>query len=221
MLASSSAQSEPQPDVSIRRTLFVAAFVVFWMLGISARLVYLQISSHDRLVERAHKQQQDAIDTAPQRGALLDRRERELARTIDTTSVFVAPDEFKTEKKATEAQTLGEIGCIADRLSSVLGLKQKELAGQIIEPCKGAFGGFRINEFIDGLHVSQGAVGQPNEVWHGCAGTFAELHAPGVHDPSLCLQGLAGFPQEHRLVRQCRAGADRLRHPARPLPLFH
>jgi cell division protein FtsI (penicillin-binding protein 3) len=149
MLASSSAQSEPQPDVSIRRTLFVGAFVVFWMLGISARLVYLQVSSHDRLVERAHKQQQDAIDTAPQRGALLDRRERELARTIDTTSVFVAPDEFKTEKKATEAQTLGEIGCIADRLSSVLGLKQKELAGQIIEARKNGRGFLWIARRID------------------------------------------------------------------------
>ena len=93
MLARFSAQSEAQPDVSIRRTLFVAAFVVFWMLGISARLVYLQVSSHDRLVERAHRQQQDAIETTPQRGPLLDRRERELARTIDTTSVFVAPNE--------------------------------------------------------------------------------------------------------------------------------
>jgi len=149
MLARSSAQSEPQPDVSIRRTLFVAAFVVFWMLGISARLVYLQVSSHDWLVERAHKQQQDAIDTAPQRGALLDRRERELARTIDTTSVFVAPDEFKTEEKATEAQTLGEIGCIADRLSSVLGLKRKKLASQIIEARKNGRGFLWIARRID------------------------------------------------------------------------
>jgi cell division protein FtsI (penicillin-binding protein 3) len=136
MLARSSAQTEAQSDVSTRRTLFVAAFVVFWMFGISARLVYLQVSSHDQLVERAHKQQQDAIETAPQRGPLLDRRERELARTIDTTSVFVAPDEFRTDKKETEAQTLGEIDCTADKLSSVLGLNKKELAGQIIEARK-------------------------------------------------------------------------------------
>lgn len=140
MLARFSAQSEAQPDVSIRRTLFVAAFVVFWMLGISARLVYLQVSSHDRLVERAHRQQQDAIETAPQRGPLLDRRERELARTIDTTSVFVAPDEFKTEKKETEAQTLAEIDCTANSLSSVLGLNQKELLGQISEARKNGRG---------------------------------------------------------------------------------
>jgi cell division protein FtsI (penicillin-binding protein 3) len=149
MLARSSAQSEAQSDVSIRRTLFVAAFVVFWMLGISARLVYLQVSSHDRLVERAHKQQQDAIETAPQRGPLLDRRERELARTIDTTSVFVAPDEFKTEKKKTEEQTLGEIDCTADKLSAVLGLNQKELAGQIIEARKNGRGFLWIARRVD------------------------------------------------------------------------
>ena len=149
MLARSSAQSEAQSDVSIRRTLFVAAFVVFWMLGISARLVYLQVSSHDRLVERAHKQQQDAIETAPQRGPLLDRRERELARTIDMTSVFVAPDEFKTEKKETEAQTLGEIDCTASSLSSVLGLDQKEVASAITEGRKNGRGFLWIARRID------------------------------------------------------------------------
>jgi hypothetical protein len=49
-------------------------------------------------------------------------------------------------------------------------LQTVNLAGQIIEPSKGALGGFRVNEVINGLHVSQGAVGQPNEVWHGCGG---------------------------------------------------
>ena len=140
MSARRSAQSEPPPDVFIRRTLCIAAFVVFWMLGISARLVYLQVSQHDTLVERAHKQQQDAVETSPTRGPLLDRQERELARTIDTTSVFVAPDEFRTEKKETEAQTLGQIDCTADSLSSVLGLNQKELAGQITEARKNGRG---------------------------------------------------------------------------------
>ena len=58
-MARLSRQSESQPDVSFRRTLFVAAFVAFWMLGIGARLVYLQVSKHDDLVARAHKQQQE------------------------------------------------------------------------------------------------------------------------------------------------------------------
>jgi cell division protein FtsI (penicillin-binding protein 3) len=129
MLARRSAQSEPLPDVSIRRTLFIAAFVVFWMLGISARLVYLQVSRHESLAERAHKQQQDAIETSPQRGPVLDRHERELARTIDTTSVFIAPDEFDKD----DHQALNEIDCTTAQLSSILGLDQKGLYGQIVE----------------------------------------------------------------------------------------
>jgi cell division protein FtsI (penicillin-binding protein 3) len=128
-MARLSRQAESQPDVSTRRTLFVAAFVTFWMLGISVRLVYLQVSSHDTLVARAHKQQQEAIETSPTRGPLLDREERELARTIDTTSVFIAPDEFDKN----ENQAVAEIGCTAEILSSVLGRTQKDLFNQIME----------------------------------------------------------------------------------------
>ena len=128
-MARLSRQSESQPDVSIRRTLFVAAFVAFWMLGISARLVYLQVSKHDKLVARAHQQQQDAIETSPTRGPVLDRQERELARTIDTTSVFVAPDEFNKD----ETRAMEEIGCTANALSSVLSLDQRTLVNQILE----------------------------------------------------------------------------------------
>lgn len=132
-MARLSRQSESQPDVSIRRTIFVAAFVAFWMLGISARLVYLQVSKHDKLVARAHQQQQDAIETSPTRGPVLDRQERELARTIDTTSVFIAPDEFKKDKKDTEAQIINAIDCTADSLSSLLGLDKKTVFNQISE----------------------------------------------------------------------------------------
>lgn len=126
-----SRQTEPQPDVSIRRTLFVAAFVAFWMLGISARLVYLQVLGHDKLVARAQQQQQDAIEINPTRGAVLDREERELARTIDTTSVFVAPDEFAKDKKDTEAQILGALECTANGISSALGLDKQALVNQL------------------------------------------------------------------------------------------
>jgi cell division protein FtsI (penicillin-binding protein 3) len=128
-MARLSRQSESQPDVSIRRTLFVAAFVAFWMMGISARLVYLQVSRHENLAARAHQQQQDAIETSPTRGPVLDRQERELARTIDTTSIFIAPDEFnKDESKAKD-----EISCTASALSSVLNLDQTTLVHQILD----------------------------------------------------------------------------------------
>jgi cell division protein FtsI (penicillin-binding protein 3) len=127
-MARLSRQPESQPDVSLRRTLFVAAFVAFWILGISARLVYLQVSQHDKLVARAHKQQQEAIDTTPTRGPVLDRQERELARSIDTTSVFIAPDEFNKD----ETRAMDEIGCTAEVISSVLSLDRMTLVNQIL-----------------------------------------------------------------------------------------
>lgn len=132
-MARVSREPKSQPDVSLRRTLFVAAFVAFWMLGISARLVYLQVSRHDKLVARAHQQQQDAIETSPTRGPVLDRSERELARTIDTTSVFIAPDEFKKHKEDTDAQIAAAIQSTSQSLASLLGLDQKALLNQISE----------------------------------------------------------------------------------------
>ena len=133
------AQSQSHSDVSIRRTLFVAAFVVFWMLAISARLVYLQVSRHDSLVERAQRQQQAAIETAPARGLLLDRQGRELARSIDTTSISFDPGDFdskplkKGEKEPTAFIRSERLECTAGLLSSVLKLDQKTLFQQMNE----------------------------------------------------------------------------------------
>jgi cell division protein FtsI/penicillin-binding protein 2 len=122
MLARLSAESKTRPDASIRRALFVAAFIVCWMLAISARLVYLQISDHDRLVGRAQMQQQLALETAPQRGQLLDRHDRELARSIQTESIFVDP---------TELVSAGDIICVATRVASVLALNEKTVVTQL------------------------------------------------------------------------------------------
>ncbi len=132
MLARRSAQSQAQPDVSIRRTLFVAAFVVFWMLAISVRLVYLQVSSHEKLVERAQQQQQDSIESSPQRGPVLDRQGRELARSIDTISVSIAPDEFDKD----DARAMSEIDCTASLIGPVLGIDRESLLNRIVEARK-------------------------------------------------------------------------------------
>ncbi|HEY6120403.1 MAG TPA: penicillin-binding protein [Pyrinomonadaceae bacterium] len=122
MLARFASQSKSRPDTSISRALVVAALIVFWMLGISARLVYLQVSRHERLAERARQQQQDAVDTMPQRGSLLDRQGRELARSVDTISFYVAPDEVGDK---------ASLDCLVEALSNSLALNRKTLANQI------------------------------------------------------------------------------------------
>lgn len=124
MLARLSAESKTRPDASIRRALFVAAFIVIWMIVISARLVYLQVSAHDSLVERAQRQQQYALETGAQRGQVLDRQGRELARSIQTESLFIDPAELETS---------GDINCVAARVASVLGLNEKELVNHLTQ----------------------------------------------------------------------------------------
>jgi cell division protein FtsI (penicillin-binding protein 3) len=117
------AQSRSRPDVSLSRALFVAAFIGFWMLIVCGRLVYLQFSQHDSLANRARQQQQNAIDTAPQRGELLDRHGRQLARSIQTVSLFLDPGGLD----------LGQLECTAQELSHSLGLKFKDLIAEFRE----------------------------------------------------------------------------------------
>src|ERR1044071_7721550 len=117
MLARLIARSKSRPDVSSGRVLFVAAFIGFWMLIISARLVYLQFSQYEALTNRARQQQQNAIETSPQRGELLDRQERQLARSVQTVSLFLDPDGLDTATLDRNAQ----------QLAKSLGLKQTQL----------------------------------------------------------------------------------------------
>ena len=121
MLARLVAQSKSRPDVSLSRALLVAAFIGFWMLAVSARLVYLQVSQHGSLSNRARQQQQNALDTTPQRGELLDRQERQLARSVETISLFMDPGDLDA----------GQIECTAQELSKALELSYSELAQQL------------------------------------------------------------------------------------------
>src|SRR4029434_8348451 len=118
MLARLVARSKSRPDVSPGRALFVAAFIGFWMLVVCARLVYLQFSQYETLASRARQQQQNEIETMPQRGELLDRQERQLARSVQTVSLLIDPDGLDTATLDSNAQQLGK----------QLNLKQSQLA---------------------------------------------------------------------------------------------
>ena len=118
MLARLIARSKSRPDVSPGRALFVAAFIGFWMLVIAGRLVYLQFSQYETLANRARQQQQNSTETSPLRGELLDRQERQLARSVQTVSLFLDPD-------GVDAGTLDRN---AQQLAKALNLKQADLA---------------------------------------------------------------------------------------------
>ena len=108
MLARLVARSKSRPDVSPGRALFVAAFIGFWMLVVCARLIYLQFSQYEQLANRARQQQQNAIETSPERGELLDRQERQLARSVQTVSLFLDPDGLDVPTLDRNAQELAK-----------------------------------------------------------------------------------------------------------------
>ncbi|HEU4933393.1 MAG TPA: hypothetical protein VFT48_15020, partial [Pyrinomonadaceae bacterium] len=154
MLARLIARSKSRPDVSSGRVLFVAAFIGFWMLVISARLVYLQFSQYETLANRARQQQQNAIETSPQRGELLDRQERQLARSVQTVSLFLDPDGLDSATLDRNAQ----------QLAKSLGLKQAELA----------------KEFRDAATAKKRFIWIARRLDADFANKIVELNLPGV-----------------------------------------
>lgn len=118
MLAGLVAQSKSKPDVSPSRALLVALVIAVWMVAITARLVFLQVSQHNGLATRARQQQQNAIEISPQRGDLLDRQERQLARSVQTVSLFLDPAGIEP----------GELECTAHFVSEQLGLKFADIS---------------------------------------------------------------------------------------------
>src|SRR5678815_1083648 len=123
MLARLVARSKSRPDVSAGRALYVAAFIGFWMFAVSVRLVYLQFSQYDSLANRARQQQQNSIETSPQRGELLDRHGRQLARSVQTVSLFLDPEGLDTPTLDHNAK----------QLAKALGLKEPDLTNEFRE----------------------------------------------------------------------------------------
>jgi cell division protein FtsI (penicillin-binding protein 3) len=119
MRARSAARMTARPDTSRRRVLVIASLLAFWMLAISARLIYLQAAQHDWFRERARAQQQDAVETSAVRGVLFDRQGRELARSVDTESFFIVPGEVK-DVEETAARLAKALGTDKDMLASRL-----------------------------------------------------------------------------------------------------
>jgi cell division protein FtsI (penicillin-binding protein 3) len=107
-----------------RRAIVAAVVFGVWTAAIAARLVYLQIVSHDELTARAERQQMRTIDVAAKRGEIYDRRGRLLAYSVDADTIYAVPTDID-DANTTAAALCGALdGCdrkeqaaIADRLS--------------------------------------------------------------------------------------------------------
>jgi cell division protein FtsI/penicillin-binding protein 2 len=78
-----------------KRTIFFCVLLVLWAIAVEARLVQYQVFKHEQMASFAERQQQRTIKTTPKRGSIFDRKGRELARSLEVESVYIAPGEIK------------------------------------------------------------------------------------------------------------------------------
>lgn len=99
--------SKASPPSAERRLYLFAGILALWLLIICGRLLDLQIFQYGDYVQRAQRQQQRTLDTAPQRGIIYDRSGHELAMSVSVDSIFAVPSEIPDP--ATTARLLGKI----------------------------------------------------------------------------------------------------------------
>ncbi|NOT25377.1 MAG: transpeptidase family protein [Acidobacteria bacterium] len=79
---------------TLKRRLLVSVLLLGgWAVSIEARLAYLQVVRHSHYTERAENQQVRTIETAAERGDILDRNGNVLAYSVEVDSIYVVPTE--------------------------------------------------------------------------------------------------------------------------------
>jgi len=103
------------------RWLVVWVVAVVWMAVVLARLSYLQLFHYSEYLAKAQRQQQRVFDISPMRGAIYDRRGRELAISLPMDSLFGDPAEIT------------DVEMVARLLSRVLDVPAEEIETKIRE----------------------------------------------------------------------------------------
>jgi cell division protein FtsI (penicillin-binding protein 3) len=93
-----------------------------WSGAVAGRLGYLSVVRNRQYREMAQRQQQRAIEIAPERGTIYDRNGRELAVSLPVQSCFAVPPE------------IGDPGLAARLLSPILDIPVKDLRERLRSP---------------------------------------------------------------------------------------
>lgn len=81
------------------RLLVALGLIGLWAVALEARLVFLQVASHDEFAALARKQQQSVIEPEPARGDIVDRNGEVLAFSVESHRVIAYPDRVKDPVK--------------------------------------------------------------------------------------------------------------------------
>jgi cell division protein FtsI (penicillin-binding protein 3) len=92
-------------SVGVRRgrTRLFALILALWGAVVVARLVQIQIADGSHYRAKAQRQQERRVEIQGQRGSILDREGRELAVSVETTSVYAIPDDVKKPRETAAA----------------------------------------------------------------------------------------------------------------------
>ena len=85
------------------RTRLFVLLLVLWASVVVGRLVQVQIAQGSRYRARAQRQQERRIEIKGSRGSILDREGRELAISVEASSVYAIPDDVENPRAAAQA----------------------------------------------------------------------------------------------------------------------
>ncbi len=100
------------------RIIILGFFFMIWLVGLTIRLLQLQVFEHPRLKAEVLEQNQNRNTIHPKRGTIYDCTGNILARSLPIQSVFLSP--FKSEPSHLQ---LGKI----NKLKKILNLSENEL----------------------------------------------------------------------------------------------
>ncbi len=103
-----------------QRSRTVQAVFAIAALGLTVRLVVLQVISSADLSEKARKQHTSVIKLASRRGEILDRQGQELAISQDAWSVYAQPSEYEWPIETMVATLSPELGIDPSQLTRQL-----------------------------------------------------------------------------------------------------
>src|SRR4051794_4086373 len=94
-------------NIPVKRLYVLAALLSFWVMGICARLVQLQVARYGDFQQQASRQRQQTIKADPPRGVIFDRSGHELAMSVQVDSAFAVPAEIPDPENT--ANLLGRV----------------------------------------------------------------------------------------------------------------
>jgi cell division protein FtsI/penicillin-binding protein 2 len=90
-----------------RRSRWLLVLLALWGTAVLSRLVQVQVAQGSRYRARAQRQQERRVEVSPRRGSIVDRNGRELAVSVECSSVYAIPEKIRHPEAA--AKTLAAL----------------------------------------------------------------------------------------------------------------